>query len=154
MTHAIDPAVVERAAEADLRAALEWVDHIYPGKNRDSGGAIVHMTWDEWNSLRKALGLREQPIPTRSSQTVRLINARAALSIPEAGEEAVRAEREALKLAVAMLALAEPGDSRAVSDEFVALAAISCGLGTPEIAAVVTNALAAIRARTKDNANG
>jgi hypothetical protein len=37
---------------------------------------IIHMTWEQWNGLRRALGLREQPVPTRSSQTVRLIKAR------------------------------------------------------------------------------
>lgn len=36
-------------------------------------------------------------------------------------------EHEALKLAVALLSKNEPGDSRAVSDVFVALAGVACG---------------------------
>lgn len=59
-----------------LRTALSWVDEVYPGKNRESDGAIVHMTWEQWNGLRRELGLREQPIPSRASQTVRIVKAR------------------------------------------------------------------------------
>lgn len=49
---------------------------------------------------------------------------------------------DALKLAVNMLAPYEPGDSRAVSDEFVALAAVSVGDTSPEVMAVIRSALA------------
>jgi hypothetical protein len=48
---------------------------------------------------------------------------------------------DALKLAVNLLAPYEPGDSRAVSDEFVALAAVSVGDMSPEVMAVIRNAL-------------
>lgn len=40
--------------------------------------------------------------------------------------------RKALRLAVAMLAQHEPKDSRAVSDAFVALAMVNCGMATEE----------------------
>lgn len=43
-----------------LIAALEWVDQVYPGKDRN-GAAVVCMTWIEWNALRAALGLPIQP---------------------------------------------------------------------------------------------
>lgn len=49
-----------RIVDADLRAALKWVEQVHPRKTRD-GGAAVEMTWEEWNALRRALGLREQP---------------------------------------------------------------------------------------------
>ena len=45
--------------------------------------------------------------------------------------------RQALKLAVDMLAPYEPGDSRAVSNEFVALAALLTGLNPDEERAVM-----------------
>ena len=47
-----------------LSKALRWVDTVYPGRDRD-GGAVVHMTWEEWSEMRAALGLRKQPVPTR-----------------------------------------------------------------------------------------
>lgn len=52
----------------------------------------------------------------------------------------------ALKVAVAMLSCREPGDSRAVSDEFVALAAVECGCADAECMRVIDTALAAWRA--------
>ena len=73
---ALSSAIPEAVDE--LRAALKWVDQIYPGKNAESGGAIIHMTWHEWNALRVALDLKEQTIPGRASQTVRLIRTRSA----------------------------------------------------------------------------
>jgi hypothetical protein len=42
-----------------------------------------------------------------------------------------------LKLAVDMLSVHEPGDSRAVSDEFVALAALSIGDGGNEVMKII-----------------
>lgn len=45
--------------------------------------------------------------------------------------------REALTLAVNLLAVNEPGDSRAVSDEFVALAAVSTGDASREVMAII-----------------
>ncbi|CAH2606247.1 conserved protein of unknown function (plasmid) [Rhodovastum atsumiense] len=47
-----------------LVRALAWVDEVYPGRTGD-GAAVVHMTWDEWNELRAALGLPVQPVPRR-----------------------------------------------------------------------------------------
>lgn len=49
--------------------------------------------------------------------------------------------REALGLALVYLERFEPGDSRAVSDEFVALAAVQCGLGDDACMAVIRRAL-------------
>lgn len=54
--------------------------------------------------------------------------------------------RDALRLALSWLSLNEPGDSRAVSDEFVAMAAVSCGLGDAASDAVIQNALSKVRA--------
>ncbi|WP_156433895.1 hypothetical protein [Bradyrhizobium retamae] len=45
--------------------------------------------------------------------------------------------KRALVLAVDMLAANEPGDSRAVSNEFVALAAVSTGDTSPEVMAII-----------------
>lgn len=50
--------------------------------------------------------------------------------------------REALMLAVNMLSIFEPGDSRAVSDEFVALACVCTGDTSPDVMAVIRAALA------------
>jgi hypothetical protein len=50
--------------------------------------------------------------------------------------------REAIALAVGMLAQDEPGDSRAVSNEFVALAAVECGIANDDDWAVIRAALA------------
>ena len=62
----------EAAARIEaLEAALKWVNQVYPGKT-PHGGAIVHMTWEEWNKLREALDLRQQPIPKRTTSTVRV----------------------------------------------------------------------------------
>jgi hypothetical protein len=47
------------------------------------------------------------------------------------------ASRRALALAVDMLAVNEPGDSRAVSAYFVALAAVSVGDTSPEVMQII-----------------
>ncbi len=52
----------------DIREALKWVASVHPGKTRD-GAARIDMTWDEWNSLRRALGLKEQPEPRNPTVT-------------------------------------------------------------------------------------
>lgn len=52
----------------ELRKALEWVAQVYPGKNK-GGAAVVEVTWEEWNALRRALGLREQPEPKKATVT-------------------------------------------------------------------------------------
>lgn len=64
-----------------------------------------------------------------------------------AGEIAtLRAEnarlREAITLAVGMLSQDEPGDSRAASNEFVALAAVQCGIANDKDWVVIRAALA------------
>ncbi len=59
---------------------------------------------------------------------------------------------DALKLAVAMLAPLEPGDSRAVSDEFVALAAVSVGEDDDAVMEVIEAAL--LRCREGASAKG
>jgi hypothetical protein len=40
-----------------LRAVMAWTGQVTPGKNLESGGAIVHMTWEEFNAMREAIGL-------------------------------------------------------------------------------------------------
>lgn len=51
-----------------IKRALSWVSEVHPGKNED-GAAVVEMTWEQWNALRKALGLRRhsEPRKTRSA---------------------------------------------------------------------------------------
>lgn len=49
--------------------------------------------------------------------------------------------RMALSLAVAMLSHHEPPDSRAVSDEFVALACVDCGDATGDVMPTIRRAL-------------
>jgi hypothetical protein len=45
--------IAERDAEVErLRAAIAWTREVRPGKNAESGGAIVHMTWDQFNAMR------------------------------------------------------------------------------------------------------
>lgn len=53
------------------------------------------------------------------------------------------AVRDALSLAVNMLAPLEPGDSRAVSDEFVALASVACGDMRQEVMDIIRARLSA-----------
>jgi len=52
--------------------------------------------------------------------------------------------KAALRLALHMLVQHEPPDSRAVSDEFVALAAVDCGDASPGVMAVIHARLADI----------
>jgi hypothetical protein len=35
-----------------LRASIAWTWEVRPGKNSESGGAIVHMTWDQFRTMR------------------------------------------------------------------------------------------------------
>lgn len=61
------------AAEIErLRGVMKWVGEVYPAKNRESDGAIVHLTWDEFNRMRTTIGLREAPIPKKYGATVRV----------------------------------------------------------------------------------
>lgn len=50
--------------------------------------------------------------------------------------------KRALSLAVSMLSIYEPPDSRAVSDEFVALACVDCGNMNDEVMPIIEAALA------------
>lgn len=83
---------VERAEAAEremeaLRAALKWVDEVYPETLRDSGGANVHITWEEFNAMRAALGLLpRKPRPRRRRSL--------AADYAERGEKLQAAERE------------------------------------------------------------
>ena len=61
---------------AELRRVLAWVDQVYPGKTRD-GGAIVHLTWEEFNAMRAVLGLPMRNPPPRATSTVRVVSYRA-----------------------------------------------------------------------------
>jgi hypothetical protein len=49
--------------------------------------------------------------------------------------------QRALSLALTMLFTLEAADSRAVSDEFVAMSAVSTGVASPEVMAVIDRAL-------------
>ena len=45
--------------EADgMRQSIGWVGEVYPDTNPESGGAIVHMTWDQFNAMREQVGLK------------------------------------------------------------------------------------------------
>lgn len=45
--------VAELQAEIErLLAAIAWTKEVRPAKNAESGGAIVHMTWDQFNTMR------------------------------------------------------------------------------------------------------
>ncbi len=46
----------------DLAQALAWAQEVHPAKTH-GGAARIEITWEQWNSLRRALGLREQPEP-------------------------------------------------------------------------------------------
>jgi len=69
---------------AQLKAALKWVDEVYPAKSADSGGAICVMTWEQWNELRRLLGLRPHTGIGRSSMPYRVIKTRTKSSGPGA----------------------------------------------------------------------
>jgi len=47
-------AELERLREQNeqLRAAIRWTLEVRPGKNPESGGAIVYMTWEEFRIMR------------------------------------------------------------------------------------------------------
>lgn len=59
---------------------------------------------------------------------------------------ALEVTEKALRLAVNMLSQYEPPDSRAVSDEFVALAAVSCGIANADAVRIIDAALQASEA--------
>lgn len=56
-------------------------------------------------------------------------------------DQQIKDLRDALSLAVNMLAPYEPGDSRAVSDEFVALASVVSGDTSGEVMPIIRAAL-------------
>lgn len=120
MTHAIDPAVVERAAEAI------------------------------WNSHE----IQSHPWSTVSESTKRAYRkwARAALaSIPEAGEEAVRAEREAIADMADQYAMNIRSQIRKVSESDT-VNSIDASAKWNRATALEDFAFC-VRARTKDNAH-
>lgn len=41
---------------------LSWAAEVHPAKTRE-GAARIDITWEQWNSLRRACGLKEQPEP-------------------------------------------------------------------------------------------
>lgn len=52
--------------EADgLRQSIAWVGEVYPATNPESGGAVVHMTWEQFNAMRECVGLK--PVKGRRS---------------------------------------------------------------------------------------
>jgi hypothetical protein len=53
--------------------------------------------------------------------------------------------RQALDLALCHLSKSEPGDSRAVSNEFVAMAAVLSGDVSPSVTAIISGALEAAK---------
>jgi hypothetical protein len=55
---------------AEARAALSWLGEVYPSTNAESDGAIVHITWDQWNRLRKFVGLPPQKALGKKCLTV------------------------------------------------------------------------------------
>jgi hypothetical protein len=79
--------------------------------------------------LRNELALAE---PRVDEATVVKIIARTLMAERTRQEERVRVLEEALTCAVNVWAPLEPGDSRAVSDEFVAVAAVSSGHDNPQ----------------------
>lgn len=64
------------------------------------------------------------------------------LTPPEPAGDAETDRAQALRLAVEYLGRQEPGDSRAVSNEFVAMAAASCGIQNEEGRAIIAAELA------------
>ena len=67
---AIDVAEHEalQAEAARLREALKWTGEVYPETRPESGGAVVHMTWEEFNRMRELIGLpRRKPRPARAA---------------------------------------------------------------------------------------
>ena len=60
----------------ELRAALSWIDEVYPAKTPDGGGAIFIMTWEQWNIIRRAMGLREHTGIGRSSMPYKVVKDR------------------------------------------------------------------------------
>jgi hypothetical protein len=50
-------ATLQREAD-EMREALTWVGEVYPATNPESGGAIVHMTWEQFNAMRAQVGLK------------------------------------------------------------------------------------------------
>jgi hypothetical protein len=50
-------ATLQRSAD-EMREALSWVGEVYPATSPESGGAIVHMTWEQFNAMRAQVGLK------------------------------------------------------------------------------------------------
>lgn len=41
---------------AEVEAAITWTREVYPSTNAESGGAIVNMTWGQFNAMRVIAG--------------------------------------------------------------------------------------------------
>lgn len=61
---------LREALEAHM-AAIAWVGQVYPSTSRDgSKGAIVHMTWGEFNAMRSLIGRPKlRPASDRRART-------------------------------------------------------------------------------------
>ena len=62
------------ASHEATEQVLKWVREVYPSTNPESGGAVVHMTWDEFNAMREFIGLKplkpSKPTRKRASPSV------------------------------------------------------------------------------------
>lgn len=48
------------AAEyTELKAAMAWVNEVYPGR-AEANGAVIELSWDEFNRMERAIGRRER----------------------------------------------------------------------------------------------
>jgi hypothetical protein len=57
--------VAEKDAEIErLRAVMAWTNEVRPGA-LPWGGANVEMTWEQFNAMRDAIGLKPQPVPAK-----------------------------------------------------------------------------------------
>jgi hypothetical protein len=65
------------------REVLAWTDEVYPATNPESDGAIVHMTWEQFNAMRESIGLKSRKPPRAA-----MLSAASEAS----GKEAARAE--------------------------------------------------------------
>ena len=48
------------AEKAKAEGELAWTGEVHPATNAEGGGAVVHVTWDQWNGLRMLAGLSAQ----------------------------------------------------------------------------------------------
>lgn len=87
-------------------------------------------------------------------RTTRLLSQRNQLALQEEAAARIEALEGALDLALSYLIEDEPGDSRAVSDEFVAMAVILEGHDADGCLPIVKAAIASRAALAKDKSDG